>query len=111
MLCKLHVSICKDHHIFAQQIQKGNETGCQAYRQTDRPSHCANAVQEIEVHTEICIQIGMVGKSLNSNLVVARRNQPCVSKFDNLDVFFKYWYKFNFLPICSFLVVRVTSIN
>lgn len=42
MLCKLHVSICKDHHIFAQQIQKGNETGCQAYRQTDRPSHCAN---------------------------------------------------------------------
>lgn len=80
----------------------------QATRRTDRLTDQAivqmiwfQSVQKIEVHTEICIQIGMVEKSLHFEFDLCKKKSTVLSKFDNLDfnqvffvfVFFLNWSK------------------
>lgn len=79
----------------------------QATRRTDRLTDQAivqmiwfQSVQKTEVHTEICIQIGMVEKSLHFKFDLCKKKSTVLSKFDNLDFnqvfffFFENWSKF-----------------
>lgn len=115
MLCKLHVSICKDTIYLLNKYRKETK---QAARRTDRLTDQAIVLMCL---LSVCSGDWSTHRDLYSNWngwkVFKFKFGRCKKKSTvrqqvwQSRCFFKYWYKFNFLPICSFLVVRVTSIN